>query len=285
MGDLSTALEGVTQGARINESTEAKKASNELGKDDFMKLLMTQMQYQDPLNPQTDTTFIAQLAQFSSLEQMNNLNSTALQSQAFSLVGKEVIVSTTGLSGHESTVQGVVDMVTIQNGTAYVSIEGTLYKADDIVTVMDDIYAIQKYLPSAEEQKIEFDNEDPKDIKFKINLGENAYQASSVAVFINGKAIENEDMSFDSETGEIIIKAEALIGLKPGSYMVGLMFDDIMGTQVTDKITLKVVNEAEEPEEPEEPGDAEEPGDTEEPGEETTVDNNTGTDGGGEGGN
>src|SRR5512141_1215692 len=44
-----------------------------LGKDDFLQLLVTKLQHQDPLNPQDDADYIAQLAQFSSLEQMNNI--------------------------------------------------------------------------------------------------------------------------------------------------------------------------------------------------------------------
>ena len=71
-----------------------------LGKDDFLHLLITQLQNQDPLNPTDHTEFTAQLAQFSSLEQLNNVNDNleALQnyqastnnSQAVSLLGKEI---------------------------------------------------------------------------------------------------------------------------------------------------------------------------------------------------
>ena len=55
-------------------TTTSNNAYNALGKDEFLQLLVTQMQYQDPLNPTSDTEFIAQMAQFSSLEQMQNLN-------------------------------------------------------------------------------------------------------------------------------------------------------------------------------------------------------------------
>jgi len=71
-----------------------------LGKDDFLHLLITQLQNQDPLNPTDHTEFTAQLAQFSSLEQLNNVNAnleqlqnfqaSANNSQAVSLLGKEI---------------------------------------------------------------------------------------------------------------------------------------------------------------------------------------------------
>lgn len=74
-----------------------------MGKDDFLKLLVTQIKNQDPLNPMDNTAFTAQMAQFSSLEQLMNVNTnlnslltasnSATSVQAMSLIGKEVTAS------------------------------------------------------------------------------------------------------------------------------------------------------------------------------------------------
>jgi flagellar basal-body rod modification protein FlgD len=82
--------------------TVPNSSSSTLGKDAFLQLLTTQLRNQDPLSPQDNTAFVSQLAQFSSLESMQNLTSsvdsisTSYQSsqalQASSLVGRSVIV-------------------------------------------------------------------------------------------------------------------------------------------------------------------------------------------------
>ncbi|MCY8455055.1 flagellar hook assembly protein FlgD, partial [Bacillus spizizenii] len=65
---------------KLPEKTSTVKTSNSsLGKDEFLKILMTQVQNQDPLNPVDDKEFISQMATFSSLEQMMNMNKTMTQ--------------------------------------------------------------------------------------------------------------------------------------------------------------------------------------------------------------
>jgi flagellar basal-body rod modification protein FlgD len=236
LADLST--KSTTRKNTTEKSTSQAVSTNSMGKDQFLQLLVTQMQYQDPLNPQADTDFIAQLAQFSSLEQMQNLNSTNSNSQAFSLVGKEVVVSTKDSQGNESQVKGTVDYVTIKNGSAYLSINGDLYEASNLVQVMDSYYAIKDYLPSAEKTDATFDKSKPQDVKIKINLGSKGYDATSVAVLVNGKTIDKDNMSY--EDGVLTIKKEALAGLEAGKYNVTLAFNDVLSTQVADKVTITV---------------------------------------------
>ena len=75
------------------QANKSKNTRNtgELGKNDFLQLLITQVQHQDPLDPQSDTDFIAQMAQFSALEQMQNLNNAFSMTKGFGMIGKYVV--------------------------------------------------------------------------------------------------------------------------------------------------------------------------------------------------
>lgn len=83
-------------------------ANSGVSKDTFLQLLVTQLKYQDPLNPQDSTQFVAQLANFSSLEQMTTLNKSmesVLEMSVANLVGKTATVAdATDPSGYTSGV-------------------------------------------------------------------------------------------------------------------------------------------------------------------------------------
>ena len=171
--DLTTALEDLTYGT--TERKVNQRGSSELGKDEFLKLLVTQLQNQDPLNPQDDTQFISQLAQFSALEQMTNMSSTMSNTSAYSLVGKEVIVQTTDSAGTYKEVRGTVDCVEMKNGKAMLVVDGNSYDLDDLVQVMDSYYAIKEYLPSVTAQTKTYDLSNPSLIDVSIDLGSKGY--------------------------------------------------------------------------------------------------------------
>ena len=224
----------LVSGSSVAKDT-IKRADNTLGKDAFLQLLVAQMKYQDPLNPNTDTEFVAQLAQFSSLEQMQNLSQTSLNSQAFSLVGKEVVVRVQGDgNGEVSYIQGAVDYVTVKNGEAKLSINDQMYPMDDLYTVIDDAYAISKLVPSVEEQKAAYEHANPTDLQVKISLGVEDYEASSVAVFANGEVIDSKYLTYDKEKETLTIAKEAFASFDAGTYKLGFMFDDILTTIVTE---------------------------------------------------
>lgn len=132
-----------TTSTNTNNSTASKAASatsGSLDKDAFLQLLVTQMQYQDPLNPSSNTEYMSQLAQFSSLEQMQNLNQTNQNTSAQSLVGSYVIMKTTDATGSENYVSGLVDFVTMVEGKAKLSINGKYYDYADLDSVVDVDY-------------------------------------------------------------------------------------------------------------------------------------------------
>jgi flagellar basal-body rod modification protein FlgD len=109
-----------------------KTGDRTLGADDFMKILMTQLTAQDPMNPMKDTEFIAQMANFSSLEQMRSL------SQSFSAYSNSQQMATAPLylgcevtvkdpSSELGEVRGTVESVTVRDGKPALLINGKTY--------------------------------------------------------------------------------------------------------------------------------------------------------------
>ena len=122
-------------------SAKKEKAGNQLDKDDFLNLLVAEMQYQDPLEPSTNTDYVAQLATFSQVEASENMVTAMEGSEANALVGKEVIMQvTSSTTGDTNYISGAVDYVQREGSNVYLSINGALYNIDDLYSVMDSDY-------------------------------------------------------------------------------------------------------------------------------------------------
>jgi len=113
-----------------------KQPKQELGKDDFLKILITQLSYQDPTAPMDDKQFIAQMAQFSTLEQMTGmakdfslLTSMLMGNEAAGSLGKNVEI----VEG-ERTIQGLVQAVT-RGETPEVLVNGSFYNWQNVTKV------------------------------------------------------------------------------------------------------------------------------------------------------
>lgn len=109
-----------------------------LGEGDFLKLLATQMSSQDPMNPMTDTSFIAQMAQFTALQQSTNMSGTMTQMnssqqilQASSMIGRTVELN----NGDGTTTVGPVDGVQIQAGTPSLIVNGQSYDLSQVTAI------------------------------------------------------------------------------------------------------------------------------------------------------
>lgn len=116
----------------IGSGTDASQAQNAaaaqsstIGQEDFLKILLTQLNYQDPLKPLDNQEFLAQMAQFSSLEQTRQLNDKidsllTIQStgQSIGLLGKTVDVTTS-----TGTTTGQVTTLTFKDGQAQMTVK------------------------------------------------------------------------------------------------------------------------------------------------------------------
>jgi flagellar basal-body rod modification protein FlgD len=117
-------------------STSSTDSNSSLDKDAFLQLLVTQMQYQDPLEPTSNTEYMSQLAQFSTVEELQNINDTFTGNRALSLAGQYVILNVPDSAGNISQVSGLVDYVTISDGKTYFSINDQYYDADYLDSVV-----------------------------------------------------------------------------------------------------------------------------------------------------
>jgi flagellar basal-body rod modification protein FlgD len=140
MADLVGKISDLVGAAEKTSGT--RKVNTELGKDAFLQLLVAQLKNQDPMKPMEDTAFIGEMAQFSSLEQMQNLNQLMAKQQTFGalsqatgMIGKYVTLQNPGEGS--PTISGKVDEIRSKGGEIKVVIAGEEYDSTTILNVAD----------------------------------------------------------------------------------------------------------------------------------------------------
>ncbi len=137
-----SSIPGITSSAPVATNfingTGVAAPKQQLNQDDFLKLLTTQLANQDPLKPMEDTQFIAQMAQFSSLQQATTLTkdfqafSSAQQiSSAQNLLGRTVSLSSEG-----TIATGTVSEVQIRDGAAEIMVNGKAYDPATVTSIV-----------------------------------------------------------------------------------------------------------------------------------------------------
>lgn len=142
-GDLSpmSTAESQTQTSR-EEQDVTRAIESALGKDTFLRLLTTQLRYQDPLNPIKDQDFIAQMAQFTALEQTQRVaeaidrfiaeeQATHQMAWATSLLGRQVMYQT-GNGVHS----GIAEAIQMKDGVPMLVVGGALVRTDEVIEVV-----------------------------------------------------------------------------------------------------------------------------------------------------
>lgn len=160
-------------GMQTSSISKSTKSGSDMNMDAFLNLLVTQMQYQDPLEPAKNEDFLAQLAQYSSLEQMQNINRSSQMSQANQLIGKVVEGNVTNpLTKTIDQVQGVVDSVAYRDGKIFLVVGEKEMTLEDVLNVtyldynsksVDTMDDIKKTLESMNEKLEKLSNEEEND--------------------------------------------------------------------------------------------------------------------------
>lgn len=233
----------ITNNTATTTTSETKntRGSSELGQDAFLQLLVCQMQNQDPLEPTSNTEWISQMATFSQLEELQALSKTTENSQIFSLVGKNVIVSTEDDAGNAQLKSGIVEFINLSGGKAKFSINGALYSIDELYSVVDTDYLYEQNKPSVvEEVKFNFNGDEPKDLTFEVNMGQDNAKATDVAILVGNAIMDSQYVSLSGN--KVTISQEILQELEEGTYKFAVVFDDERMTTVEDKITVSIFN-------------------------------------------
>ena len=105
--------------------------SQALNQQDFLQLLVSQMENQDPMNPQSNTEMASQMAQFTALTQSSASSASLAMMQANSLIGSTVTLQVDSQTTATGAVQGVV----LQNGTPEIMVNGTTYTLSQVTSV------------------------------------------------------------------------------------------------------------------------------------------------------
>ena len=117
----------------VATTSSTPTGNSTLNQADYLKLLVTQLTSQNPLNPQSDTAFASQLAQFSALQETQGLNDNVQSLQASTLIGQTVALDSK--SGGTDPDIGVVSSVQIVSGKAELVVNGSLYKMSQLQAI------------------------------------------------------------------------------------------------------------------------------------------------------
>jgi flagellar basal-body rod modification protein FlgD len=125
-----------TTGASSSGTTATTVAnpSSELNQSDFLNLLVSQLENQDPLDPESSSDFASQMAQFSSLTQMQDLNTGFSQLYGVNLLGKTVAATDPTT---ETNYSGEVTGTSLSNNTVYLTVDGSSIPASWVTSVSD----------------------------------------------------------------------------------------------------------------------------------------------------
>ena len=220
-----------------------------LDPDQFLNLLVLQMQNQDFMNPMDDTTYITQMTQFSNMQQMQKMAEYSQTSYAMSLVGKTVTASRIQVNGSLDTTTGVVDKVSLLDGEYVLYVGGKTYTLSQIMSIQTGSESGEAGKPSYDTSNMELTAADVKSdsIQIKWPLPTEDTTVSSgltYSVYYSEQGpfdtLESVEKGMMASSDQKNITEETIKNLKPDTeYYVNVVVKDANGNKSIYK-TLKV---------------------------------------------
>lgn len=137
----TSSISSITAGATSSAQNQSSNAAS-INNDDFMKLLLAQLKNQDPMKPMDSNEMMGQIAQLNSLNtlmeiksSLEDLNKSQSMNLATNMIGK-TIKAVIGSNEDTTIVTGIVSSMTMENGKAYVQVDGQNIEISKIVEVL-----------------------------------------------------------------------------------------------------------------------------------------------------
>ena len=207
-GDITNSAYKTAEQRKVEENT----ANNDLDKQAFLKLLVAQMKYQDPMEPTDNTEYVSQLAQFSSLEAMNNMSQSVDLQRATGLIGKVVTATKSDeVTGVVTEKTGSVQFVSQSGSKTYLTIDGDQYELDNISKIWDDTYAAAYNLSNAWTKAIN----DLPNASFITNSNKDTYLTQVSSLYASYMSMDDYSRSFieddaRAKLGELVAQYRVL---------------------------------------------------------------------------
>lgn len=131
----SNTIGGTTKTGNTYNAVFTDKQKDEVSVDDFLQLMVAQLRNQDFMNPVDDTQYVTQLAQFASMQGMQEMAERSKASYAISLVGKNVTVARYTLSGGIEKATGPVEKVSLVDNSYQLTVQGKTYSLEQVMEV------------------------------------------------------------------------------------------------------------------------------------------------------
>lgn len=238
MSDIS----GVSQvrgGNHINAVYE-DESSKDVSVDSFLQLMIAQLQNQDFTNPMDDTQYVTQLAQFATMQQMQELAYYSKSNYVMSMVGKDVTVAKMSIGGSVDKITGPVEKISVVNNEFMVFVKGKAYQLNEIMEILPT--SVKESSGSTDKVvdlglSLVNSTADSATIEWEIPTEEQNPDAARLRYSVYYSTSERFDTVADIERGTLVGDAdrtgiihETIDGLAPNTtYYINVLVKDVDG--------------------------------------------------------